>query len=128
MHKKGITTVVVIVIAVIILAVVLLGTNYSNRDETTGDATLTPGASYRYAGTNTKHIDCVYITEDDGWDVTKKATMQYYDKTEKKTVRVSDGCESDIDITEYDCDGTYIVKRYVVCPSDTKCEDGVCKK
>ena len=124
MKKRGIGTLVVVLIIAVVVAVVLFGTDIFSKS--TGSATLTDGATYlQISKEANNYIDCVYITEDDGWDVTKKATMQYYDKKEKKTLTITDTCEGDR-VIEYHCDNGYRRKRLAICPSGDVCKSGIC--
>ena len=125
--KKGLM--IGAVLAVAVLAFVLISLN---PGKTTGQATQTPGANYGPIEQNPGvYMSCSYIGENDGWEVTKKATIQYVDKTiGGNPVIVSDHCEgsSQIDdkVREYHCDGEVMQKRLVQCPNQQFCRDGIC--
>ena len=120
--KKEMKAIVVVIIIALVLIVL------TNLNKPTGKATLMSGASYGPISSEFDHyIDCVYITEDDEWDITKKTTIQYYNLTNGGPFYSSDYCEDKHMIIEYDCsDMAKKNKRWATCPSNRVCEDGAC--
>lgn len=116
-----------VVISVIVIAVAALIVIYANPDQFTGRATLTSGANYGPIQTTSYvYHSCVYLTENDGWDVTKTTKVRYFDRLEGLTKEAADYCENDNKVREYNCQKGYMVYRPVVCPSNMVCKEGSC--
>jgi len=95
---------------------------------TTGNATLTPGAYYGpiQEGFNL-YTQCSYVNTDDGWDVMVPTTVKYFDKTTGQVSQYSDACVGGGNtVAELDCEFGYRKVRNVKCPSETRCVDGAC--
>ena len=119
--KRGYTIALVVIVVVVLVIVVV------NISQITGDATLTPNANYAPIRTHAQAFhSCVYLVEDDGWSVDRTTRIRYFDRLKGESVEVSDNCESDTRLTEYDCDNGFMVDRPVICPSRTVCESGSC--
>ena len=125
----------IVVSLVVIAAIVLAMVNFVNQF--TGYATITPGASYGPIfpdpARKFNYVECKYVTENDGWDVTRKGTVQYRDITDTQLKENSDFCvpssSSIIKIVqEYHCVDGYAKYRQVNCPGGMLCEDGICVK
>jgi len=121
MENRG--KIISIVVVAILLVIAFVFVNQS-----TGQATLTPGANYGPVNNeyNLK-TDCVYVSENDGWDVTKKGEVQFFDKSSGVTETRTDHCEEgNIRIREWHCEGNYAKSRLVQCPDQMTCKEGVC--
>lgn len=114
----------ILVVAVLALAAIV----FSVGQTATGNATFTPGASYGPVyDTAPNYVDCVYVTADDGWDVTQVATVRYKDKTNGQIDESSDSCQGPRTVREYDCNKAgYRETRLVTCPSGKECNVGKC--
>ena len=124
-NKKGAGIFTFILILVALLIVIVFGVNLFNQF--TGYATLTPGAYYGPINPNYEnYIDCVYLTKNDGWDVTINGKIKYYDIRKGNAASIEDGCEGPDTVTEYHCVDGYLKKRKVGCASNMKCDVGIC--
>ncbi len=113
-----------IVVAVAVIAVIVIS-NYQSTGQAT--STFTSGANYGAIepGFNV-YTQCIYLGLNDGWDVTKKETVRFYDRTAGKYVEYSDACVSQETVSEMHCEDGYRKARLVNCPSETSCIDGAC--
>jgi len=124
MEKRNINLLFVIVAIVAIVAVGFALNSFSNS--TTGQATLTPGANYGPIQTTSNRVECNYLTENDGWDVTVKGEIKFYDKVAGISRTLADHCESPRTVVEYHCTTNYKQERVVNCPTGMRCSDGAC--
>ena len=119
--KKGLTIALILVCATV-LAVVLM-----NVTNVTGNATITPNANYGpVEDTGKAYHSCSYLTDNDGWDVTKTRAVKYFDRLSGMSKEVVDNCETDTKVREYNCLNEFMVYRPVICPSRMVCKDGSC--
>ena len=115
-------TTVLIFIGVVALAVVLF-----NITKFTGNATVTQDANYGpIEDTGKAYHSCTYLTENDGWDVTRTRAVTYFDRLSGVTKEAVDYCDTSTKVREYNCLGGYMVYRPVICPSKMVCKDGSC--
>lgn len=114
---------------IVVLAVVIIAAVAINSYKPTGQATstFTSGANYGAItpGFNTQ-TQCTYVDENDGWDVTKKTTVRFYERTSGKYIEYADACVSQETVSENECEDGYRKTRLVNCPSETSCIDGAC--
>lgn len=109
---------------IVIFAIIVIALNFTN---TTGQATLTQGANYGPIKVDSTTNNCVYLTSDDGWDVTKKEKVQYFDVAKGVTEEIEDHCFPEGKVVEYHCnDAGREVNRLVQCPNQMVCSDGIC--
>jgi len=126
--KRGqiITIVVVMIIALVVISMNtnLLG-NYTG--EVTKKKTATLGASYmKTYSDQDQYVDCEYVTGDDGWSVTERATVQYYTKDGEGPFLSIDECEDYRTVLEFDCNDGIRYRASVICPQTMVCENGNC--
>ena len=125
-NKRGIAMLGLVFIAIAVIVIIVFGSNLFNQ--TTGQATLTPGADY--GPINQKfniYTQCKYVTENDGWDVTKKTQVEYLDITIGMKQYSEDSCGvTRTSVVEYNCESGYRKKRIVECPQGMQCRDGAC--
>lgn len=119
--EKGVT------IALVFLGVVVLAAILINITQVTGNATITKNANYGPVNDNGKtYHSCVYLTENDGWDVTRTRAVKYFDRLAGENKEAVDYCETGTKVREYNCVGGYMAYRPVICPPKTSCVDGSC--
>ena len=113
-----------IVVAVAIIAVIVIS-NYQSTGQAT--STFTSGANYGAVSPRfSTQTQCTYVDENDGWDVTKKTTVRFFDRTSGKYIEYADACISQRTVSENDCEDGYRKVRAVNCPSEDSCIDGAC--
>ena len=113
--------------ALIFIGVVALAAILFNTTKITGNATLTPNANYGpIKDTGKVYEDCSYITDSDGWDVTKTRAVKYFDRLDGMNKEVVDYCDTDTKVREYNCQNGYMVFRPVICPPKMVCKSGSC--
>ena len=115
-------TVALIFVGVVVLAVILF-----NLTKFTGNATVTPNANYGpIEDTGKAYHSCSYLTENDGWDVTKTRAVKYFDRLSGASKEAVDYCDTGTKVREYSCLNGYMVYRPVICPSKMVCQGGSC--
>ena len=121
--KKRKKIAVTLVIAVIVLLAVVVMFN----QQTTGNATFTQGAFYGPLDKFSVYTNCVYLTEDDGWNVFAKERIQFFNKLGGQMEEAEDHCDIDYrTVREYHCEDGYRKSRPVKCPIQMHCDNGVC--
>ncbi|MBS3086006.1 hypothetical protein J4225_04970 [Candidatus Pacearchaeota archaeon] len=112
-------------IAIVIAIILIAGVNFITQP--TGKATFTKGASYGPIPKETiNKVECVYLSEDDGWDVTKQGRVRYFNKAIGDFEEPVDVCVNFRTVREYNCEKGYGQTRDVICPSNTICSNGAC--
>ena len=111
--------------SLVVIAVVVIALNISSP---TGNATFTSGANYGPINPSFNiYTKCAYLDINDGWDVTMKTSVSYFDRTTGKTEEVSDACGgTSRSVVEQDCEDGYRKWRNVNCPSGMSCVEGAC--
>ena len=118
-------SVTLVVALVVIIVAVIAVNNYKSTGQAT--STLTSGANYGAIGANfNTQTQCTYVDYNDGWSVTKKTTVRFYDRTSGKYIEYADACVSQETVSENECEDGYRKTRLVNCPSETSCIDGAC--
>jgi len=120
--KKEFRIGLIVVLAVVVIALIVSNVN------PTGNATFTPRANY---GPVQQHFsvytECAYVDTDDGWDVTTKSTVSYFNKLLGTYETVEDFCGDGLgSVIEHHCEDGYMKTRTVGCPSNQYCNQGVC--
>jgi len=119
--KKRLTNVFIFV-GVIALAAILF-----NVTKVTGNATLTQNANYGpIEDTGKSYHSCAYLTENDGWDVTRTRAVKYFDRLSGASKEAVDYCDTNTKVREYNCLDGLMVFRPVICPSKMVCQGGSC--
>ena len=119
--KRGLT-VALIFVGVVVLAVILF-----NITKFTGNAMLTQNANYGPIDDNGRvYHSCSYLTDNDGWDVTKTRAVKYFDRLDGMNKEAVDYCDTNTKVREYNCQDGYMVYRPVICPPRTICKEGSC--
>ena len=119
--KKGVT-VALIFVGIVVLAVVLMKVT-----NITGNATITPNANYGpIEDTGKSYHSCSYITDNDGWDVTKTLAVKYFDRLSGMNKEAVDYCDTNTKVREYNCLTGLMVYRPVICPPQMVCKEGSC--
>ena len=119
MKGSVIITLVLVVVAALVLTFV--------SNQSTGMATLTSNANYGpIQETGQAYHSCSYITDNDGWDVTKTRAVKYFDRLDGINKEAVDYCDTSTKVREYNCVNGYMAYRPVICPSRTICEEGSC--
>ena len=115
----------VIISLVLVVVAALVLTFVSNQS--TGMATLTSNANYGpIQETGQAYHSCSYITDNDGWDVTKTRAVKYFDRLDGMNKEAVDYCDTNTKVREYNCQDGYMVYRPVICPPRTICKEGSC--
>ena len=117
--KWKVTLIALVAVVVILIAV--------SNNQTTGNATFTSGANYGAINPGfSVYTQCIYLDLNDGWDVTKKECVKFYDRTAGKYTEYCDACSGQNSVSETHCEDGYRKTRLVNCPSDMHCVDGAC--
>ena len=114
----------VVVLGIAIIAIIAI-----NSFQSTGKvaSTFTSGANYGPVNNNFNvYTQCTYLDENDGWDVTKKTNVRFYDRTSGQYIEYGDVCSGQESVSENHCEEGYRKVRLVNCPSETSCVDGAC--
>ena len=112
----------------VLVGVIALSAILSNVTKSTGNVALTSNANY---GPIDKHkyfyVDCVYLSDNEGWDVLTKGKVQYFNRYNGASPIEEDSCLSSVKVRELDCskDG-YMTERKVTCPPSMVCKEGIC--
>ena len=122
--EKSLKIGLIVVAGIVIIAIVAM-----NGSQSTGQATSTFTSGANYGAINpgfNVQTQCTYVDENDGWDVLKKTTVRFYDRTSGKYIEYSDACSGQNSVSENHCEDGYRKTRLVNCPSETACIDGAC--
>ena len=116
-----------VVAMLVFVGVFALAAFFFNVTKFTGNTTLTSNANY---GPINKHnflyVDCVYLSDNDGWGVITNAKVKYFNRLKGLEIKEGDSCLSSSRVRELDCLDGYMVERKVTCPPSMVCKEGIC--
>ena len=118
----------IVLLAVVVVVALFIAGNFI---KSTGNVTETNGANYgQVENRYDQYTNCVYVGENDGWNVMYKGTVKYTVKDTGAVETVEDTCiggpSNEYTLTEYDCENGYRRDRIVNCPNGFICSEGAC--
>ena len=116
-----------LVIGLVLVGIVVLAVIFFNITNATGNTTLTSNADYAVIDRNNlRYSNCIYLSDNDGWDVTLSGEVKYFNRLNGMEFTKKDECITRTKVREYNCIDGFMMERAVICPANMVCKEGIC--